>query len=374
MGNIFSKKRGQEQKKDRLSIGERVSNLLTPPDWKLLAQHPDGYPFCELPESSERSGPNGPLQAEAGVPDFVYFHGAGYDRDPDRANEFHQTFLEGMHQSLGGDFHEMDLNHEGSRLRSSICDVDWSLRNGDSGMSGEEIDQDELMTRSLERMGEITANMEGESLNLIGSSGGTGPAAQTALYLLNNREEFGLGEDQRITLTLSSKMLHEDAPLMQDLANHQDSGHFELLIQDFEEDNIDGISGTDGNIAEARAATLDAFFNPANGNESMTGFPFPPKNLVHPSNVLFPLNLLNPWNQNGLQIHEWSSMDPHPHSAMADSTAKANSLIRTLLIERQFGSEEQRLQAESVLAEMEAEKKMAPVSALEETEDLHTLP
>jgi RHS repeat-associated protein len=221
--------------------------------------------------------------------DFIFFAGAGYKGENEQ-KKFNKSFTSTMSEILGDNFSVVPFINNGA-----LTDVAWGMKNGYTPIQN--IDEDQVMLCAISHVEEVISGLEcGEPLNMVGSSYGSATAAQTTFYLLEHASEYGL-DNVQISLTLSSKMLAEDSPLIKALiakASEKDS-KFILVFQDFPEDNVNGLAG--GSLLDKDL--LPVIF-PHIGSEG------------------YQTSMLNPWGN-------------HTHNEMAQSTAKTYDLVNLML-------------------------------------------
>ena len=221
--------------------------------------------------------------------DFIFFAGAGYKGEKEE-KKFNTSFTSTMSEILGDNFSVVPFINNGG-----LSDVAWGMKNGYTPIQN--IDEDQIMLCALSHVEHVISGLEcGEPLNMVGSSYGSATAAQTTFYLLEHASEYGL-DNVQISLTLSSKMLAEDSPLIKaliDKANEKDS-KFILVFQDFPEDNVNGLAG--GSLID----------------KDLLPVIFP-----HIGPDGYQTSMLNPWGN-------------HIHNVMAQSTAKTYDLVNLML-------------------------------------------
>jgi hypothetical protein len=189
----------------------------------------------------------------------------------------------------------------------------WGLEHGWTPIKN--INENEILFLAVAHTNEVIQNLEcGEPLNMVGSSYGSATAAQTALYILEHKDEY-LQSDTKISLTLSSKMLDEKSPLLDQLTKHaKNNPNFRLIFQDFPEDNINGLAK--GSVLEKDLLPLV---------------------LPHKQSALkWQTSMLNPWGN-------------HTHTKMGQSTAKTYDLVKLMLITLELEDLNSKQKAETVL-------------------------
>ncbi len=260
--------------------------------WLSCDAHKPNYPAW-APYAS--NGDNPIVNFDIDGQDFIFFAGAGYKGEKEE-KKFNTSFTSTMSEILDDNFSIVPgVNRGGLR------DVFWGIKNGWTPISN--LTSNEILQRSVDHVERVIQGLEcGEPLNMVGSSYGSVTAAQTALYILEHKEEY-LQNDVKVSLTLSSKMLDENSPLMLALINEaRNNPNFTLLFQNFPEDNVNGIAS--GKIL---------------GNQGLKSIIFPHKQADGTRQD----SMLNP---NG----------DHTHTVMGQSTAKTHDLIKFMLYENQL--------------------------------------
>ena len=240
--------------------------------------------------------------------DFIFFAGAGYKGENEQ-KKFNKSFTSTMSEILGDNFSVVPyINHGG------LTDVAWGLKNGWTPIQN--IEEDQVIQCAIEHADQVISGLEcGEPLNMIGSSYGSVTAAQTTLYILEHRKEMGL-DDVEISLTLSSKMLSSDSPLLQKLTKiaNDENSKFRLVFQDFPEDNVDGLAS--GSLLE--------------------------KDLLP---IVFPHKGTDGCWQNSML----NKKGDHTHTVMGQSTAKTYDLVQLMLKTLELEGASSRQRTESIL-------------------------
>jgi RHS repeat-associated protein len=229
--------------------------------------------------------------------DFIFFAGAGYAGENEK-KQYNLSMINTMRSILGGDFFVAEFTNKGA-----LPDVGWALAHGGQPITN--INKNDIMKAAVGQLDKVIGQLDcDEPLNIVGSCYGAVVAAQATLYALEHRGEFGI-EETRVSLTITSKMLDSDSELYEALVNKADNDpNFKLLVQDFPEDNVDGVCGK----------------NACQGFVKMFRIPFPHK------------------TQSGKQesgmFKKLANAGTHTHTIMSESTAKTYDLIKWMLCTR----------------------------------------
>jgi RHS repeat-associated protein len=227
--------------------------------------------------------------------DFIFFAGAGYAGDKEK-KQFNLSMTKSMRSILGCDFFVAQSVNKGA-----LQDVGWALAHGGKPITN--INKNDVMKAAVGQLDKVIGQLDcDEPLNIVGSCYGAVVAAQATLYALEHREEFGI-EETKVSLTITSKMLDSDSELYEALVNKaEEDPNFKLLVQDFPEDNVDGVCG----------------------KKASQGF-------VQMFRIPFPHITASGKRESGM-FKKIKNGGTHTHTIMSESTAKTYDLIRWMLV------------------------------------------
>lgn len=167
-----------------------------------------------------------------------FFPGAGYDDNAEKQKAFTRTFISLMSQLLPDNFEVIEEAHEDRNVGQNVA---WAVSN--SSMPIKNINKNDVLRNSVDAISnDFKDAVPGEPLNIVGSSYGSVVAAQTALYIAQNKDKLGISKETQISVTLISSPVNQDSKLYEELTK----AGVKIIYKEVQDpnDNVTGLGGT----------------------------------------------------------------------------------------------------------------------------------